>query len=174
MRHHRDVHHVAPPTGGPPPELRELYVTRTHMITLHRALLEGLIMGTPPVLWQLGCLHHSVHPPSLAHTGSYPVLSIFATTSLTKGQPWRPERSTFVDPPLSTEILPRGTTYQKSPKLRYSLLPHPPVALLTPGLYRRHMASPRCGQRYRIPSTQHSRNQTLPWSPLGVDKDRPL
>ena len=78
------------------------------------------------------------------------------------------------NPHRTTKLIPRRTTYRKSPKLRYPLLPHPPVTLPTPESYRRHMISPRCGRRYRRPPTQHSRKQTLPWSPLGVDIGRSL
>jgi hypothetical protein len=42
----------------------------------------------------------------MANTGPYPLLSISATTSLTKGQPWRPERSTYVEPLPLTEPPP--------------------------------------------------------------------
>ena len=34
----------------------------------------------------------------MAHTGPYPLLSITTTTLITKCQPWRPERSTYVGP----------------------------------------------------------------------------
>jgi hypothetical protein len=79
-----------------PHELLGHHITRTHMLALHREFLEWLIAGTPPDLWQLGCLHKDIHPPSLAHTGPYPLLSITATTSLAKGQPWRPKWSIHV------------------------------------------------------------------------------
>ena len=46
----------------------------------------------------------SKHTPlSLAYTCPYSVLSISATMPLSKGQPWRPERSAYVEPPPSTE-----------------------------------------------------------------------
>jgi hypothetical protein len=47
-----------------PHELCELYITITHMLTLHRALLEWLILDTPPALWQLGCLNQHIPPPT--------------------------------------------------------------------------------------------------------------
>jgi hypothetical protein len=79
-----------------PHELPSLHITRTHILALHRALLEWLLMGTTPALWQLGCLPPDIHPPASAHTGPYPLLIITVTTSLTKGPPWRPERSIHV------------------------------------------------------------------------------
>ncbi len=45
-----------------PHELPGLHIIRTRMLTLHRALLEWLIAGTPPALWQIGCLHQDIHP----------------------------------------------------------------------------------------------------------------
>ena len=75
------------------------------MLTLHRALLEWLIIGKLPALWQLGCLHQDIHHSSLPHTGPYPLLSMYVTTSLTKGQPWRPKRSTSVEPPSHIDSL---------------------------------------------------------------------
>jgi hypothetical protein len=77
-----------------PRDLCTLYTTTTHMLTLHIALFEWLIESTPPALWQLGCLHHDIQPPSQAHTGSYPPFIISATAALTMGQSWRPPRST--------------------------------------------------------------------------------
>ena len=41
--------------------------------------------------------------PNLAHISPYPLLNISTPTSLTKGQPCRPERSTYGKPPSSTE-----------------------------------------------------------------------
>jgi hypothetical protein len=140
-----------------PHELRELYITKTHMLTLHRALLECHILGTTPPLWQVGCLHQNIQPSSLAHAVPYPFLSISATMSLTKDQPWRPGRSTSVEPLRPLKRPHWRTTYRKSPKLRYSPLPYPPVTLPTPEIYRRHRTSLRCGQRYRRPPAQHSR-----------------
>ncbi len=86
-----------------PHELPDHHITRTHMLTIHRALLEWLIAGTPPDLWQIGLLHQHIHPLVLAHPGPYSLLSINAATSLTKGQPWQPKRSTPVGPPASSD-----------------------------------------------------------------------
>ena len=100
VRHHRDVQHsTPPPEGASPPRAPWPTHHQTHMMALHRALLKWLIAGTPPALWQLGCLHQGIHPASSAHTGPYPLPSISATTMLTKGQPWRPVRSLSVEPP---------------------------------------------------------------------------
>ena len=85
-----------------PHELPGLHVTITDMLVLHRALLEWRIVGTPSALWQLGCLHPDIHPPVSARTGPYPLLSSTAITSLTKGHPWRPERSIYVGPSSTT------------------------------------------------------------------------
>jgi len=72
-----------------PHELHGLHITKTDMLTLHRELLEWSIAGTPLSLWQIGCLNQGIQP-TLAHRGSYSLLSVTSTTSLTKGQPWRP------------------------------------------------------------------------------------
>jgi hypothetical protein len=86
------------PLNRHPHELIGLHITITHMIALHRALFEWLIMGTPPVSWQLECLHPDIYPLASAHVGPYPLVSITAATSLTKGHPWRSERSISVGP----------------------------------------------------------------------------
>ena len=138
-------------------ELRELYITITHMLTLHRALLEWLITGTPPTLWQLECLHQDMHP--LAWPTPAPTLCLAFL------RPRRSPRTNLGDqsgrdlsnPHRPHNRLPRRIMSHKSPRLRYPLLPPPPVTLPTPELYKRHKVSPRCGLRYRRPPTQHSR-----------------
>jgi hypothetical protein len=80
-----------------PHELRTSHTTRAHMLVIHRALLEWLITGAPPALWQLGCLHHDIQPPSQAHTGPYPPLSISAAAALPMDQPRRPRKSIHID-----------------------------------------------------------------------------
>jgi len=98
------------PRNWHPHELPGLYITRIYMLALHRALLEWLIAGTPPALVKTWCLHQDIHPPTLAHTGPYPMLSISATTLLTKGQPWRPERLTYVGPPSTMNPTPSSAS----------------------------------------------------------------
>ncbi len=110
----------------------------------------------------------------MANTGPYSLLSISATTLLTKVHPWRPERSTAFGPPLSadtsflTDIAP-----QCSHNAEISS-PAPTGHPLDPELHLRPISSLRCEQRYRRSPTRRSRQQTLPWSPPKVDKERPL
>ena len=47
-----------------PHQLPGQYITRDHILTLHRALLEWRILSTPPAMWQIGCIHRDIHPPS--------------------------------------------------------------------------------------------------------------
>ena len=92
-----------------PRELPGRYITRDHMLNLNMVLLEWLILGAPPAMWQIGCIHRDILPPVQAHTGPYSLLIIDATTSLPKGQPWRPVRSTFVGPPPTLTPTPSAT-----------------------------------------------------------------
>ncbi len=92
-----------------PHELPGQYITRDNMLTLHKALLEWLILGTPPAMWQIACIHQDIHRPIQAHTCPYSLLSIAAAASLPKGQPWRPIRSTFVGPPPTLTPTPSAT-----------------------------------------------------------------
>ena len=108
-----------------PHELQELHITRSHMLTFHRALLERLIVGTPPDLWRLGCLHRDINPPSLAHTGPYPTLSIHATTTLPRGQPWRPKKHTSVNRTIltGTASVPASLLHTLQPGILSPLAP---------------------------------------------------
>jgi hypothetical protein len=46
----------------PPRTLPTQFITREHMLALHRALLEWLIQGNPLDLSRGGCLHRGIHP----------------------------------------------------------------------------------------------------------------
>ena len=113
-------------------ELPRQYITREQMLTLHMALLKWLILGTPPTWWQIGCIHRNISLPTQAHTCPYFVLSIVATASLPKGQPWRPVRTTSFGPlptitptPLETG---EGTLTPQGPTLPF---PQPPYIQAT-------------------------------------------
>ena len=54
--------------GIPPHTLPREFITRIHMLPLHKALLEWLIQGSPPDLWQGGCLQRGIPPPLGTHT----------------------------------------------------------------------------------------------------------
>jgi len=78
--------------------LPEKYITRKHMIALHMALLELLIIGHPSSLWTVGCLHRDVPVHPQAHIGPYITLSLRATTSFATDRSW----SSLIPPPAST------------------------------------------------------------------------
>jgi hypothetical protein len=59
------------------------------MLALHIALLEWLILGTSPLLWDGGCLYIDITAPTRVHQGPYPTTSIAAANLLPKGIPWR-------------------------------------------------------------------------------------
>jgi len=83
------------------------------MIELHRALLEWLLAGTPPGLWNLICFHPDINPPHLAHTGPYTRQNITATTSLPAENQRCPERKSRGTPEwavASATTLPRHET----------------------------------------------------------------
>jgi len=44
-------------------ELPGKHIIRTHMLALHRAILEWLILGTLPAMWIMDCLHQDITPP---------------------------------------------------------------------------------------------------------------
>ena len=71
--------------GRSPHSLPTNYIIRKHMMALHRALLEWLILGTPPTIWMTGCLHENILPPRGIHTWPYACTSIAATNLLPKG-----------------------------------------------------------------------------------------
>ena len=62
-----------------PHELHALYISRDKMLHLHKALLAWLIRGTPPKLWEIGCLHQDVALPTTTHIGPYTQQSVAAT-----------------------------------------------------------------------------------------------
>ena len=55
------------------------------MLALHRALLEWLILGTPPNLWSGDCLNPDILPPQGTYLGPYERGSIAAAVNLPKG-----------------------------------------------------------------------------------------
>jgi hypothetical protein len=86
MRHVCCVHRTAStPRGQTPHSLLTQFITRGHMMALHRALLEWLIQGSPPDLWTRGCLNQGILPPQGACTGPYDCLNIAAANLLPKG-----------------------------------------------------------------------------------------
>ena len=46
-----------------PHTLPSSYIPRERMLSLHKALLAWLLTGTPPALWEIGCLHEDIIPP---------------------------------------------------------------------------------------------------------------
>ena len=72
--------------GLPPHTLPTQFITREHMLTLHKALLEWLIQGRPPNLWQGGCLHRGIHPPPGTYTGPHDCIGIAAANLLPRGK----------------------------------------------------------------------------------------
>ena len=88
------------------------------MLALHRERLEWLLAGTPPALWDIGCIHLDIHPPQHAHAGQCTRQSITATISLPTAHHWRPERQTRGKPAkaiASTIPLPRNSLYNDAP-----------------------------------------------------------
>jgi hypothetical protein len=85
-------------------ELPTMYVSRDHMLSLHKALLALLITCSPPALWEIDCLHRDILPPHSAHTGPYAPISVAATVALPKGAQWRPQSPKRVtgDVPFTT------------------------------------------------------------------------
>jgi hypothetical protein len=98
--------------GSPPHTLPTLLMTLEHMLALHIALLEWLIRGTPPSLWNMGCLNRGILPPRGTYTGPHECISIAAANLLPKGQ-------TRVNPcsPLGTPPVPSvlGTVPVETP-----------------------------------------------------------
>ena len=156
-----------------PHELSVQHSTKTHMLALHRALSEWLVVGTTPTLGQLGCLHHDVRPPPSSHTGSYPLLSIAATTSLTKGQPWRPVRSLPIEPrsTITTPSLASVGSHVSKTTLLFSYdpngyLPDPQSPSGTQGPHESRYASPQAlvssPTMGETSGTTYQRGQTTP------------
>ena len=115
-----------------PHEVPDRYITRALMLNLHMNSLDWFIAGTPPALWQIGYTYRGILPPAQVHTRPYTLLSITATTSLPKGQTWRPELPTNVGPPSTTTPTPlQWVTGPSHPNTWNSLL-RPGWALLRP------------------------------------------
>jgi hypothetical protein len=68
-----------------PHELPAYYLSQDRTLLLHKALLTWLITGTPPAIWELGCLTEDIVPPPLAYTGPYHRRSVAATIDTPKG-----------------------------------------------------------------------------------------
>ena len=77
-----------------PHELPAHYLSRDRMLLLHSALLKWLVTGTPPTLWDIGCLTEDIIPPPQATTGPYTLQSVAKTVDTPKGTFWRPTYST--------------------------------------------------------------------------------
>ena len=71
--------------GIPPHSLPTQFITRDHMLALHRALLEWLILGSLPDLWNGDCLNSDIIPPHGTFLGPYDSGSIAAAVNLPKG-----------------------------------------------------------------------------------------
>jgi hypothetical protein len=95
--------------GIPPHSFPTQFITRDHMLALHRALLEWLIQGNPPDLWNRGCLNRGILPPQGTCTCPYDCLSIVAVNLLPKGQlrlnPCSPLGALPVPPILGTTLV---------------------------------------------------------------------
>jgi hypothetical protein len=62
------------------------FITREHIVAMHRALLEWLIQGNPSDLWTRGCLDLGILLPQGTFTGPYDCLGIAAANLLPKGK----------------------------------------------------------------------------------------
>ena len=107
-----------------PHELPDNYLSQDHTLLLHKALLTWLITGTPPPLWELGCLNEDISPPPLASTGPYIRQSIAATIADPKGRYWRPTYPTpqIRDPP---QRHPPTESHDKAHSTQGKTLPQP-------------------------------------------------
>jgi hypothetical protein len=107
-----------------PHELLDNYLSQDHTLLLHKALLTWLITGTPPPLWELGCLNEDISPPPLASTGPYIRQSIAATIADPKGRYWRPTYPTpqIRDPP---QRHPPTESHDKAHSTQGKTLPQP-------------------------------------------------
>ena len=146
--------------GRHPHELYGQYITRDHMRTLHRALIEWLILGTPPALWQICCIHRDILPSAHAHTCPYSLLSIAATTSLPKGQPWRQERSTLVGPPPAIILTPSVTGGEPHTPQHTVLSPLPSARCLSFPRNRLEDIEPTHGSIHTEPQPHTARSGT--------------
>ena len=90
-----------------PHELPAIYITRERMLLLRKALLAWLITGTPPKLWEIGCLSEDIVPPPSAHIGLYPQQSVAATIDCPNGEYWRPTypAQTLVEAPNPAALI---------------------------------------------------------------------
>ncbi len=118
------------------------------------------------------------YPPIQAHTGPYSLLNITATTSLTKGQPWQPGRSTYVGQPSITD----------SPSSSSGDGPHvATIIVLSPLVPTGHLLGPRTileiqGPQFPTCSRLHCNETPAPhcmtrnsqYPPLGADIYPPL
>ncbi len=75
-----------------PHTMLERCITREHTLALHRALLHWLLTGTPPSIWDNGCLLHTARPPTIMSSRLHQSYNIAATAALPLGQLWHPVR----------------------------------------------------------------------------------
>jgi len=110
-----------------PHSLPPNYISRALMLALHRALMEWLKLGTPPLLWDKGCLHSGIPVPTGVHLGPYLTSNIAAANLLPRGLPWRPSYRFGSDRPACT-TQHHSLTHTQPPHERTLISSLPPSA----------------------------------------------
>jgi hypothetical protein len=86
--------------------LPRLYISRDRIISPHKILLAWLLTGTPPAMWEIGCLHKDIIPPSMARIGPYAQISVAATIESPKGEHWRPHHPPQIQVATPNSVAP--------------------------------------------------------------------
>jgi hypothetical protein len=121
------------------------YISREHMLTLHKSLLKWLLTGSHPSLWGNNCMVPDINAPHNAEPGANRPLSIAAAVALPHGRPWHPCRIATPAHALRAPTLPphrppkRMRPLQRAPLLNSAAPPPdsqpgalPPPPLATP------------------------------------------
>ena len=117
-----------------------------------------LLEGTPPALWDIGCLHRDILPPTAAQTGPYARKSVAASVASPKGGHWRPNHPTQ-NQEVTTTLAPLLTQQNGSHKTQGPSIPPMPDASLAPQQEPHHAE----GSVDKSPSPRiHRKNTTKP------------
>ena len=136
MRHLRHEHYPPnPPRGQTPPHaMASSYISREHMLALHRTLLKWLLTGSPPSLSVDECMRPDISAPPIPTPELHRTLSIAAATALPPGRLCHPSRvSTPTPAPRTPTPPPHAPSKKARPLLRapMSILTHLPPRAMT-------------------------------------------
>ena len=90
-------------------------ITRQQMLNLHQALLQWLIIGTPPELWNIQCLNTDIVTiPPISVSEHHTHVSLLQADSLPRGSPFSPTHQQPQNNTADTTYTPSSTSAPKN------------------------------------------------------------